>query len=524
MSIRPAYVSPDFRGGCKIFPEPNAQGREPLLLVYQARWVLDRSRIKVGEKSRQIGWSWSEGYSIVRDKSVDTARLDQWVSSRDEIQARLFLNDVVAFAKLLSVGAQDLGQQVIEPKDGVTAHVVSFASGPRCYSMSSNPDAQAGKRGGRTLDEFALHKDQRKLYSIAYPGITWGGSLSIFSTHRGSGSFFNSLIKEIREGGNKKRASLHRVTLQDALEAGFLYKLQKKLSLAAPSHEELDADTRHLVEMDEAAYFDYIRAGAADEETFLQEYMCVPADDNTAFLTYDLIATCELEVVDDLKVETEEVRDYRGRKGQIRRLQNLSLAAIAALPFDLYLGVDVGRDHDLTVLWLAARIAGVLVPVAIVEMHAVEFSRQEAELYAILEMPNLRRGCFDNTGIGKQFGERAQQRFRHKVELITFSMPVKEELAFPVRSAFEDRSLRVPRDKKVISDLRAIKKETTAGDNIRFSADRGKNGHADRFWGLALCVHAAKPGGIYVGAAEHIQAWGQERAAVAAHGNQRMDG
>jgi phage FluMu gp28-like protein len=27
---------------------------------------------------------------------------------------------------------------------------------------------------------------------------------------------------------------------------------------------------------------------------------------------------------------------------------------------------------------------------------------------------------------------------------------------------------------------------------VRFAADRGMNGHADRFWGLALAVHAAK--------------------------------
>ena len=42
--------------------------------------------------------------------------------------------------------------------------------------------------------------------------------------------------------------------------------------------------------MDEADYFSFIRAGSADEESFQQEFMCQPADDNTAFLPYDLIA------------------------------------------------------------------------------------------------------------------------------------------------------------------------------------------------------------------------------------------
>ena len=45
----------------------------------------------------------------------------------------------------------------------------------------------------------------------------------------------------------------------------------------------------------------------------------------------------------------------------------------------------------------------------------------------------------------------------------------------------------------------SIKKQQTAGDNVRFAADRGKNGHADAFWAHALCKHAAKaPGGPLV--------------------------
>ncbi len=92
--------------------------------------------------------------------------------------------------------------------------MLEFANGKRIHSMSSNPDAQAGKRGGRVLDEFALNPEPRKLWAIAYPGITWGGAMEIISTHRGSGNYFNELIREIREQGNPKNISLHRVTLQ----------------------------------------------------------------------------------------------------------------------------------------------------------------------------------------------------------------------------------------------------------------------------------------------------------------------
>lgn len=438
----------------------NIPAKNTLLLPYQAKWVKDTSRLKIAEKSRQIGWTWATGYGLVTRKALVDARLDAWISSRDDIQARLFLEDCKGFAALVNAGAKDLGESVIDEK-GHSAYVLSMANGLRINSMSSNPDAQAGKRGDRVLDEFALHPDPRKLYSIAYPGITWGGSMEIFSTHRGSHNFFNGLIKEIREKGNPKKFSLHRVTLEDALNEGFLYKLQTKLPLD---------DERQ--EMDETDYFNFIRSGCADEESFLQEYMCVPADDASAFLSYDEIAKCFYAGNDGWEITWPEMQG------------------------DVYVGVDIGREHDLTVIWVLEKFGGIYFTRRVIEMKAETFAAQEAKLYEVLEQRQVRRVCIDSTGLGMQFAERAQERFgKYKVEGVRFTGPVKEELAYPVKAAFEDVRVRIPERREITADLRAIKKETTASGNVRFTADRGKNGHSDRFWALALAMHAGKTGG-----------------------------
>ncbi len=442
-------------GHAKIIPDKDA-----LLLPYQRRWVQDMSRIKIMEKSRQIGISWSSAYALVRRKVLTGAAFDAWVSSRDEIQAKLFLDDCKHFADLLKVVAEDLGVQVLDDK-GSTSFVLRFASGVRINSMSSSPDAQAGKRGDRLLDEFALHKDNRKLYAIAYPGITWGGQLEMVSTHRGSHNFFNQLICEAREKGNPKKISLHRVTLEDALNDGFLYRLQEKLS---PDDERQ--------EMDETDYFNFIRSGCADEESFLQEYMCVPADDASAFLTYDQIAACEYDQEPEHLTDASDFSDLSECKA-------------------LYAGIDVGRNHDLTVLWLNSYEGERHLCRRLICLQDVPFSRQEEILYPILALPNLRRACIDATGLGMQLAERAVDRFgKYRIEAVKFTAPVKEELAYPFRSCFEDLNIRIPTDAKLRSDLRAIKKETTGSGNIRFSADRGENGHSDRFWAGALAVHA----------------------------------
>jgi len=429
------------------------------MLPYQARWIKDTSRLKLMEKSRQIGLSWSTAYSLVSSTSLADARYDDWVSSRDELQAKLLIDDCKSFAGILQIGAQDMGLRVIDDKNN-SAYILRYANGRTTNSLSSNPDAQAGKRGRRVLDEFALNPEPRKLYSITYPGITWGGSMEIISTHRGTGNFFNELVEEIKHKGNPKRMSLHTVTLQTALDDGFLFKLQCKLPLD---------DARQ--EMDEAAYFDFIRSGCADEESFLQEYMCIPGDDEGAFLPYEVIAGVE----------------YRSDERWEQTVHQLSTGG------PLYIGVDIGRDHDLTVIWVFEKLGDVFYTRAVVVMKKEMFDFQEHALYQFLQLPNMRRCCIDRNGIGRQFAERATQRFgQFRIEEVKFTADSKEEMAYPLLHTFKERKARIPSSPDIRADLRAIRKETTASGNIRFTADRGKNGHADRFWAIALAIHAGK--------------------------------
>jgi len=440
------------KGRAKIIPaNPDA-----IFLPFQSRWIQDTSRLKLMEKSRQIGISWSTAYGADERAAAQGARHDEWVSSRDDIQARLFIEDCKLWAGVMNLAAKDLGEQVIDPEKKLSAYVLQFASGRRIHSMSSNPDAQAGKRGSRVLDEFALHADQRKLWAIAYPGITWGGNMEIISTHRGSYSFFNGLIREIREKDNPKKISLHRVTLQDALEQGFLYKLQQALPADAEQQD-----------MDEAGYFDFVKAGAADEESFDQEYMCIPADDDAKFLEYGLITACE----------------YSGGTDWQRDLDG---------PFTgrLFCGVDIGRKKDLTVMWVVEQLGDVLYTRHIETLERMRKSAQEAILWPWFERCD--RICIDATGMGIGWADDAQDQFgEHRVEAVNFSGPVKEALAYPLKGAMEDRTVRIPDDPTIRADLRKVQKVTTTAGNIRFVAESTPDGHADRFWALALAIHAA---------------------------------
>lgn len=423
-------------------------------LPFQRSWIEDQSDLKLMEKSRQIGISYSTAYSAVRRAA--SGPHDVWVSSRDDAQAKLFVEDCRKWAELLDLAAKDLGMMVVDEGDRDAAQVIEFASGKRIYSLSSNPNALAGKRGHVILDEFALHKDQALLYRIAKPVTQWGGQLEIISTHRGAGSEFAKLIRRIVEDGNPMGFSHHKVPIQTAVEQGLVEKINAKTGKAT---------TRE-------AFLAKIRSECIDEEQWLQEYCCIPEDEASAFIPGDLILGCEYPTGEAWESDLW-----------------------APGPTNLYMGVDVGRTHDLTVIWMLESVGSARFTRRLVELKGQTFEAQERELYALLGLPRVVRCCIDQTGIGRQFAERAKARFGYRVEGVTFSAGVKEQLAYPVRAAFEDRSLRIPRSDAVYADLRRVRKEVTAAGNIRFAAESTADGHSDRFWALALAIHASAAAG-----------------------------
>ncbi|HZO84682.1 MAG TPA: hypothetical protein VFC26_05685, partial [Verrucomicrobiae bacterium] len=302
----------------------------------------------------------------------------------------------------------------------------------------------------------AVHKNQRELFRIAKPCTTWGGQLAIISTHRGYDTVFNEILRDIKERANPMGWSHHRVTLEDAVSQG----LAEKINNARSCGRESAADSREQ-------FIDRLHSECLDEEQWLQEYCCIPADDNSAFITWEMITGCE-------------------SPNCLKPFSYLSNPT----PPSFYAGIDVARKHHLCVIDVGEKIGDVLWDRLRIELRDKTFSEIEHELFRILELPQLKRACIDATGLGMQLAERAHERFGYKVEPIHFTPAIKEELAFGLRRAFEDRLLRIDPNPALRSDLRAIRKEVTSSGNIRFIGE-SSDSHCDRFWAMALRQHAA---------------------------------
>ena len=375
-------------------------------LPYQCDWIFDRAPLKIIEKSRQIGITYADAYDSVIKASARAA-LDVWISSRDEVQSKLYLEDCKYWANFLHLAAVDLGEVLLDPKNKVSAYVLQFANQRRIYCLSSNPNALAGKRGHVKLDEFALQQDQRLLYRVAKPVTTWGGTLSIISTHRGLNSVFNEIIREIKEHGNPMGWSLHTVTLQKAIEQGIVERINAKTGRK---------ESR-------PAFAQRTESECLDPEQWQQEYCCQPADEASAFLSFEMMTACEADCMKDF-------------------------AYLAACKNPLYLGVDIARTSNLSVFDVGEQIGDVLWDRFRLELQNKTFAEQEYELHRLLALPKLKRACIDKGGLGMQLAEQAKQRFGWKAEPITFTPTLKEEMAYRLRAAFEDKKLRIPRGRR----------------------------------------------------------------------------
>lgn len=429
--------------------------RNEYFLPYQIDWLMDQSPVKIWEKSRRIGATYVQSYEDVED-CVSGKVPAVWFSSADESAAKEYILYCSKWAKLFDAGARDLGENVLDSDKNIKTFTVEFSNGTRITALSSNPKAFRSKGGKVVLDEFAHHEDQMQLWKAAKPTVTWGFPLRILSTHNGKTSLFYKFIESIKKG--KLKWSLHTTDIFRAVEDGLVDKIYNRKTTAAERKE-------WLKQQEEDCF---------DTETFEQEYKCNAIDGATAFLTYEEIKKCESST---LWAEDEFLEYF-----------NLELKGA------LFLGVDIARKKHLTVMWLAEEIGRTLYTRYIKIMENTPFRHQRDFLYHLLKHPKLFRACIDNTGLGMQLTEEAIEKYgENRVEGVTFTGRVKEDLAFGLRTRIEDIGILFPDEHSIREDFHSIRKITTSSNNIRFDAEADQVlGHADRFWAAALTCHAAK--------------------------------
>lgn len=406
------------------------------LFAYQRKWIRDRRRFKVGMFARQTGKTFTTTLEIVDrgfEAHVMRSRPEPWVIlSRGERQAKEAMDEgVKKHARAYNLGFEEwAGEWKADNGTTYNALEVTFPNGAKVTALPANPDTARGFSRNVFLDEFAIHQNSKEIWGALFPIISAGWDIRVTSTPKGRKGKFYEIIS-----GRDETWSRHIVDIYQAVRDG------------------LPRDIEEL------------RAGLADEDLWAQEYELQFLDDASAWLSYDLIGSCE----------AEEAGDPGGYQGGI-----------------CYVGMDIGRKKDLTVIWVLEEIGDVLWTREIVELKGAKFSEQDAALDEIMKRYRVGRLCMDETGMGLKPVEDAQRRYGAlTVEGVTFTAGSKLLMATKGKQAFEDRAIRIPEgNPKLRADLHKLKKVASELGTPRFVADRDED-HADRTWALFLGIHAS---------------------------------
>lgn len=411
------------------------------LYAYQRRWFTDRSRFKLGKFARQTGKTFATTLEIVDDcyAAAIAGRRERWVIlSRGERQAKEAMDEgVKRHARAYDLALAEHDHDWRGSDGSYRALEVELPRGSRITALPANPDTARGFSASVFLDEFAFHRDSSAIWRALFPVISAGHRLRITSTPNGKSGKFYEL-----DTAEDSAWSRHVVDIYQAVADGL---------------------PRDIAEL---------RRAIADEDAWQQEFELVYLDEASAWLPYELITACEDPDAGDPAL-------YAGGV--------------------CFVGVDIGRRRDLTVIAVLEQVGDVLWLRERVELSRATFADQAAALDEVMRRYRVGRACMDQTGMGEAVVEAAQRRYGSRIEGVLFTGPVKLVMATRGKEAFEDRTIRIPEgDVALRADLHRLRKVAGPTGAPRFVADTGED-HADRTWAIFLAVNAASTGHIEYG-------------------------
>lgn len=448
-----ATVPGFIQGAMKVDDEPVH------LYDYQVEFSECKNRFRSVLKSRQTGFSF-----IFAAESLAKAHLKR---EHTAIFVSYNLEDAkekIRFARML-YDTMPLAWQKKLVTDNKTELEFKDSRGRRAR-LISNPCREPRGKGKADvyLDELAFYRNARKIYVAAVPIITRGGGvLTIASTPLGKMGVFY----EIMEGEAEKYPHFKRFRVPWWYCPDFCVDVLR----ARREAEVMSTDER--VREFGTEILKLIRE-SMDLESFQQEYECLFIDEATAYISWDLILAAAKDE-DELEhyTDVESFLSYQA-KGP------------------LWAGYDVGRKRNASELIVLEQVGDRFYQRLMVTLEKTRFQDQRERLCQLLNgRTDLRRLCIDATGMGMQLAEELTEKYPNRVEGVTLTSQVKGELAPLTKIAFEDRNIWIPADRDLMQQIHSVKKFVTAAGNIRFDSDHDEKHHADKFWALALALHAA---------------------------------
>lgn len=464
-----------------------------VLLPYQQAWVADDSQLKVAEKSRRVGLTWAEASDnvLIASRSRQAGGMNAYYIGYNMDMAIEYIEACAMWARVFNQACEEIeeGEELFKDGDdekAIKTYTIRFASGFRIVALSSRPANLRGKQGIVIIDEAAFHGALDELLKAALALLIWGGKVRIISTHDGDQNAFNELVTELRTG--KRRGTVHRITFGEAVDQGLYRRVCLRMRKPWDAAEE-------------EAWVAGVYAFYGDAAT--EELDVIPSQGTGAWLSSALI---EQRMTGDAPVLRYKAPQGFEQRPDAERAQVIGdwlelevRPLLEALPSDLMsvFGMDFARSGDATVL-VPAQITQQLVRRVpfVVELRNMPHRQQEQIVKFIAAgLPRFVKAAIDGRGNGHALAEFTAQAFGwSRVEIVMLTEAWYREQMGPYKTAFEDATISLPRDKDLLADHRAIRvvRGIARVPDARSTGKDGGQRHGDSAIAGALMHYASR--------------------------------
>lgn len=166
---------------------------------------------------------------------------------------------------------------------------------------------------------------------------------------------------------------------------------------------------------------------------------------------------------------------------------------------ELYMGVDIGRTNDKTVIWTVEVVweypdhtskekEPVFYTREILELSNCPFHEQRRLIEQRLTK-DVVRCSIDQGSIGYELAEDFHRHYGAQVERVSLSSGKQGQLALRVRELMRACQVRIPKLESIRKNFQRIQAvETSPGGLPMIKTPRDSTGHCDEFWAFALAL------------------------------------
>lgn len=437
---------------------------EAIFLPYQTRWAADRAQVKLWEKSRRIGASYSEAADNVLHAGAAEGGGSVGYISYNKAMTAGYIADCAKWAKAFDQGIRARGERLFTRDDGREIHVfdLSFASGNSIQAFSGNPRnlRSFGRPGDLVVvDEAAFIDDLEELLKAAMAVTVWGGAIHILSTHNGADNPFNALIEDTRAG--RYDFSVHRTTLDDALADGLYRRVCQVTGRAWTAEAETqwraELVARYRPNEDEELFVIPAMGGG----TYFPRALVEAAMADGPLVRFYGSAASNLATLDRRRADMDDwiATELQGHLDALDRERRHAI------------GMDFARSGDMTCI-VVVELGETLRRTwrLVVELHNCPYDQQDQVLawiegFARVDgkwrptgrgVPRLAGEKIDATGNGGSTAESAVDRRGSAVQPVMFNEAIYRDRMPKYKAGIEDRTTRLIRHDDILQDHRAI--------------------------------------------------------------------